>query len=428
MMRPGRSLTAAALAVASIVTSVPGGSSAATVGPSVSSSGVLYSPRAVPIAVTAYALCETTCSARLFYRVPATADTKDLGSTGAVSWSNVAMTLGTVTQALIGTLNTFTGVIPESVVDVRGVDYLIRVDDHGYLAYWPGTPAAPGLAQPKGVRLGYWHTYVTNPTMGFHTVPAVTAAYRAAIPISAQATCAKSCSARLWFRRTGLLNPSMVDLDDPPTADGTSAADEQWTYVAMGVDSIDQRTEPYGAGIYQFSAQIPASYVDTRGVDYAIQVGDGVTRMFWPGTPYNGYYYAFDGLRVGWQHVYVQNPVIAAHVQSVFLSARSQPIRLTAQAICSTLKCTMTLQYNYGGGALTNIGMTFAVETPLSGGMRLQTYEVTIPASAVRTGTLAYRFLASDGHTGAYAPGTFNNGYYIKLTGTPVAQYVIVVT
>jgi hypothetical protein len=427
-MRPGRSVLAAALAVASIVTSVPGGGTAATVGPSIFSAGVLYSPRAVPIAVSASAVCETTCSATLFYRVPVEASTKDLGSTGAVSWSNVAMTLGTVSSVGLGTLNSFTGTIPASVVDVRGVDYIIRVDDHGNLSYWPGTPAAPGLALPKGVRLGYWHVYVTNPAMIEHTVPALTVAYRAAIPITAQATCAKACVGRLWFRRTGLLNPSMVDLDYPPANDGVSAADEQWNQIVMSVDSIDQRTEQYGAAIYAFSATIPASYVDTRGVDYAIQVGDGTTRMFWPGTPYNGYYYAFDGLRTGWQHVYVQHPVIASHMQSIFATARSQPVRLTAQTICATPRCAMTLQFNYGGGPMTSVGMTYAVETPLPGGLRLETYEVTIPGSAVRPGTLAYRFRADDGHTAAYAPGTFYNGYYVKLTGTPLAQYVILVT
>lgn len=418
----------AALAVACIATSIPQGAPAATVGPTVFSSGVLYAPRATPIAVTAYAMCETTCTATLFYRVPPPADTRDLGSTGGVSWANTAMTLVTPTSVGIGTLNQFAGTIPASVVDTKGVDYIIRVSDHGNISYWPGTPAAPGLAQPRGIRTGFWHTYVTNPATAIHTVPAITAAFGTDIPITAAATCAKACSARLWFRRTGLINPSLIDLDEPPANDGVSSPAEQWTSVMMSVDSIDQRTEPYGATVYQFSSKIPASYVDTRGVDYAIQVTEGTTRMFWPGTPYQGYFYTFDGLRLGWQHVYVQHPVIASHTQSIFLSARNQPVRLTAQTICTAPKCGMNLQYNYGGGPLTGIAMTFAVNTPLANGMRLETYEATIPASSVRTGTLAYRFHAGDGYTSAYSPGTFSNGYYVKLTGTPLAQYIIIVT
>lgn len=425
-MRPGRLFLAAALVAALAITSVPGGVTAATTGPSVYSTPVLYAARATTIPITAYAVCESSCLARLYYRIPPTADTKDLGSTGAVSWTNVGMKKSAVTPLGVATLNTFEASIPASAVDVRGVDYLVRVNEGNVISYWPGTPAVPGLGQPKGIRTGFWHVHVTNQAT-IHHVPVTQSAYRTAIPISATATCAKSCTGFLWVRRTGLLNPSFADMDEPPTRDGASGADEQWTAIRMSVDSIDQRTEPYGAMVYQFRSEIPAHLVDTRGVDYALQVSDGTTKSFWPGTPYNGHYYAFQGLRTGWQHVYVQHPVVAHHTQTLYTATRNFAITLTAQAICATPRCGMTIQYNYGGGSLTSRGMKLSITTPLAGGLRLETYEVTLPASAVRTGTLAYRFMAGDGHTRAYAPGTFANGYYVKLTGTPAAQYFIVV-
>ncbi|MGH2829396.1 MAG: hypothetical protein ACRDJM_02825 [Actinomycetota bacterium] len=422
-MRPGISAVRTVLAGALVAAAfAPAPGRAAVVGPGIYHVPALYVARNTSLHVETYASCESACTARVFYRSTVQGAPIDLIASSEPPWPNLVMGRDPGINLGGQVVYRFFVDLPASVADTRGVDYVIKVTDGPSSSYSPGTPAT--LGQANGLRIGSHHVFVTAPVNVVH-VPVAEAAYRTSIPLRVDATCATDCTATLFFRRTGLLQPSLVDFDDPPPNPAESA-DVQWVAIGMRLDGVNPSLQQYGAAIATFSAEIPSSYVDTRGVDYTIKVSDGRTRAYWPGTPYNGYVTPIDGARTGWQHVYVLNPVLAAHAQTAYTTTHGATLLLQMQSVCWTESCFGAVEYHSFGGPIRRRSMTKVAETQGSG-FRLITWSVTIPGIDVAAPTFSYRFQASDGFTNAWSPGTFYNGYYVKTDGSALGEYTIYV-
>lgn len=408
-MRPGLAFARVAVAGGLVAASLALPARAAPVGPTIYHVPVAFSAANTAIVIEARALCLTPCAGRVFYRTTVAGSAAELFSMTDPTWTS--LTMGRATDATLAgeTLYRFFVSLPASAADPRGVDYIVKVTDGSFVSWSPGTPAAPGVALNNGVRSSAHHVLVGAPTMVEHA-PVPAAQYRRAIPIRADATCSQTCSATLYFRRTGAFSPSFFDFDDPPL-NPAEGADVQWTSIAMSRALVAQ--VPTAGSQYTFTASIPAAYVDTRGVDYAIKVDDGVTRGWFPGTFYNGYLLPTDGIRIGWQHVHVINPVLAAHAQQQYLIARGTPLTVALQVACWAPSCSASVYYHSFSGPVQTLPMTRVSEILLPD-LKIVTYSVTIPGSQVLVPTLGYYFRASDGHTSAYSPGTVYNGYYVK--------------
>lgn len=431
MTLPGKGLIRVALVLALAIAALPGTPQASTAGPVIYHTPVAYAAAGQKIGLTAYALCDQRsineqCVARVFYRATVSGAPADLLTSADPQWSSLVMNRDPGINVGGATLHSFAVELPAVAADTRGLDYIIKVTDGGATSWSPGTPGAQGAGFSQGMRAGAYHVLVNAPSVIAH-VPVFTHKYRTAIPIRADANCAKSCTATLFFRRTGLLQPSATDLDDPPQ-NPAEGADVQWVAINMPVVGVVQNPtlEQYGAQTFTFQADIPSTYVDTRGVDYAIKVSDGKTRAYFPGTGYNGYGAPTDGQRLLWQHVHVNSPVLAAHRQLAYTSSRNTSIPLTLDVVCWTQSCNASVQYYWFGGPVITATMTRS-EVRIVGDATIITYAYSVPAGDVRTPTLSYRFRATDGHTNAYSPGTFYNGAYVKLDGTAAGQYTVAI-
>jgi len=423
-MRPGIRLVRTAIAggLLCALTIMPG--RAATAGPMIWHTPVPYAGAGTAIGVTAQATCDAPCTARIFYRTTVAEAPADLFTRDDPTWAS--LTMGRDPGINLGTQTVFSFFVtlPGSVADSRGVDYIIKVIDGAAVSWSPGSPALLGGGLSSGYRSGAHHVFVAAPTSITHA-PVATATYRTSIPIRVDANCPSACSGTLFFRRTGLLQPTFLGGDDPGS-NPTDGADVQWNAISMNLTAVNNSFQQYGAGLYTFTAQIPSAYVDTRGVDYAVRVSDGRTKSYWPGTVYNGYAAPSDGTRFGWQHVHVVNPALAWHAQVQYSTTRATPLSLQFQALCWTEACSAQIRYHTFGGPIVIAAMSQTTVT-FVGGAKLITYGYTVPASSVVAPTLSYVFRFTDGYTTAFSPGSAYNGYYVKLDGAQTGEYQVVV-
>ncbi len=158
--------------------------------------------------------------------------------------------------------------IPSSAVDSTGVDYYLESVDAGGAV----------VTSPAGVvdaSIRPYHVSAVSPPVITHVPPAFVPAGNA-VTIDAKATCSTgSCTAKLFYRESPA-SGSDIHLTGAPN----------WPSVAMnaaGSSSLGDVGEQIN-----FVAEIPESVVTTRGVDYVIQVKDGSTTSYWPGTTYEG--------------------------------------------------------------------------------------------------------------------------------------------
>ena len=186
------------------------------------------------------------------------------------------------------------GQIPAADVSTTGVDYWLEESENGVTTRFP---LAASL-----------HVQTLSPPIVAH-VPPTYATSDTPLPLTLEATCSTgNCVATLWYR-TAPESGQDITLGHAP----------DWPHTTM---SVSATTDLGNLGKHlTFRASVPASYVDTRGVDYVFRVSDGETTAWSPGTTYQGYLPA-DGVRGGHYHTHVVEPPRLVHVPPVTASYR----------------------------------------------------------------------------------------------------------
>ena len=377
-----------------------------------------------PIDIDLNATCSTgSCTATLYYRTspnlvaPAADPLTDIPD-----WPHVSMTqVASTPLAGAGEDLSFKARIPAEVVDTRGVDYFMVMEDGNTRGFWPGT-TFQGYVPTDGMRTGYAHVHVLEAPHVVHA-PVATAAYRQAIPIEGSATCSeeRSCTARLYWRTTG----SAVTDGGPLLDDGSSTAEFQ--SAAMQVTDVGTVTGSGQRGITG-AGSIPAAATDTRGVDYFFSVSDGATTTWWPGTSQVDGYLALPGVRVAYQHVRVLEPPHIVPTTPAVARA-DQPFRVTVAASCATETCAARLFYGrvpltqaayVDPESLAELPMEPTTNLVASPYGSLREYAATIPANEVTTEGLVWMVRVHDGYVNSYAPGTSYSGAYVPVDGQPL--------
>src|SRR5687767_9281667 len=97
-----------------------------------------------------------------------------------------------------------------------------------------------------------------------------------------------------------------------------------------GTDTFNRATS------FSFTADVPASAVDTTGVDYYFRLTDGQAQAFSPGTTYEGWYAPRNGEHVPgtFYHAHVYEPPRIAHVPQATAPYR-RDIPITVNGVCS---------------------------------------------------------------------------------------------
>ncbi|MEJ7763976.1 MAG: VWD domain-containing protein [Acidimicrobiales bacterium] len=361
------------------------------------------------------ASCSTgQCSARLHHRASAGLAPGAAELVGDPGWPTITMAQTDATPlGDTGQLLTYTATIPGRDVDTRGVDYYFDVTDTHTTAYWPGTTYQGYYAPRDGMRTAFQTIHVLEPPHIVHA-PVPTTPYRTSTAITATSNCpaTRSCTARLYYRTTNSADVFTSSL----------LTDEGFTQVPMSVTKLSLLP---GNDLITVSAAIPASYADTRGIDYFFRIDDGSTTSWFPGTGQVQGYVTIDGTRVAYQHVRVlEQPHITP--SPVLATKALQPYTITARMTCVTQDCSLTLHWRNDLAAgepdpgwhterMTPIG----VPTSTPAGPQY-TYTHTIPAAKVTTRGLAYYLEGYDGHVHDFAPGTSYWGAYLPLDGQPL--------
>ncbi|MGQ0615765.1 MAG: hypothetical protein ACT4PW_02050 [Acidimicrobiia bacterium] len=368
------------------------------------------------------AACSTgNCDATLFYRTTnddATATESDIvAENGELiatpNWPTATMQQVGAPASLgdAGEMLTFEAEIPASFVDTRGVDYFFHVTDGETQAWSPGTTYEGYFAPLDGMRTGYFHTHVLEQPHIVHA-PVATAPFRSDIAVSAQSNCPvmRACTARLYYRTT---TNDVLDTTTP-------FASRPMAVVGGAPVGSTRPITVTGA--------IPASVVDTRGVDYFFSISDGATTTWWPGTSHVDGYVPVPGTRVGYHHIRVLEPPHIVHQPPGAVPALTD-LAIEATVTCVTASCGVTLHYQKALGTtepfphaipMTRVGTL----TPSPAGP-IATYRATIPAADVTTAQLSYYIKADDGYTRSYAPGTFYWGAYMPVDGQRIAAYPV---
>jgi len=388
-----------------------------TTGPAVAHAPVLsgYVGQSVPIRLSAS--CggvEQSCSARLYWRAtPLSGATALLDGVGDSGWQVADLSRGAETTLESSRAWEWSGMVPGSAVSTSGVDYVVEATDTFARTHVPGG-AFVGSANATGVQPaahGFFHVHIVSPPLPAHAPPPFGRAGEA-LALRLDATCATAnCTATLYYRST-----------DAPVSSTPLTATPAWPRVPMSRSGEAQSLGDAGA-ILGFTASIPASTVDSRGVDYFMEVSDGTTRAWWPGTTAQGYYAPTDGMRTGYHHVHVLEPPHVVH-EPVVASAYRQPVPVRAQASCQTT-CTAALYYRTTTSAVldttaafTSVPMTVSV--PAAG---VVTLEGEVPASAADTRGVDYFFSVTDGATTTWWPGTSAVDGYVPVPGTRVGYH-----
>lgn len=383
-----------------------------SVGPEIVHQPVLtaYYGHAIPIQF--YATCEGSgpCGARLFWRTTGSASVP----TGA--WQRVDLPRTSTLQRINNTdAHEYKGTIPGWAVTTAGVDYYLEAEDTYALGYYPGTTFVDGqfIVGVQGTH-SYAHVQTITPPLLTHQPPPYAQA-DTPIALSLDAVCSTgNCTARLYYRTT----------TGPATTEPLLAI-PAWPNTAMS-----QQPNPTDLGDagkrYTYTASIPASYVDTRGVDYFFHVKDGTTEAFWPGTTHMGYYAPTDGQRITWHHVHVLEPPHIVHAP-IPASPYRQPINITAESNCpSTRNCTAKLYYRTTTSGVLDAAPVFAskdmnvTKLATAEGNDVIQVSATIPASVADTRGVDYFFSIHDEVTTSWYPGTTHVDGYVPVEGTRV--------
>jgi hypothetical protein len=380
-------------------------------GPEIAHQPVVTAYYGQTIPISLYATCESAgpCAARLFYRTTGSASIPE----GA--WQRVELTR---TSALPRLNNTdayeYTGSIPGWAVTTTGVDYYLEAEDTYAFGYYPGTPFldttyAVGV---QGIH-SYAHIQTITPPLLTHQPTAFAQADKP-IALSLDAVCSTgNCTARMFFRTS------------------TTAVSAEPLLALPNWPSVEMQAQPNPVDLGQagkrstYTATIPASYVDTRGVDYFFQVKDGYTEAYWPGTTHQGYL-PMDGQRITYHHVHVLEAPRIVHAP-VLASPYRANIPITATSNCpATRTCTAQLWYRTTTSGILDPAPAFTT-TPMSvtvlaaaGDNNAISVSATIPGSVADTRGVDYFFSISDGTTTSWYPGTSHVDGYVPVEGTRV--------
>ncbi|HEX7168951.1 MAG TPA: hypothetical protein VF230_18380, partial [Acidimicrobiales bacterium] len=392
-----------------------------------------YDNQAIPISAVSTCAAGHTCSARLFWR--ATPNDTDLVGQAlsplAGGWHSSPMDDDGTTDIGGTSARAWIAEIPAIDVTTTGVDYFIEADDNLALTRVPGgtfvgSPADPDVDTPAA---GYWHVHTVNPPLIAHQ-PVLFAQVDEPIPVTMQATCATgNCSARLYYRTTaGPITDETIVAEN-----GELIATPDWPSVDMDMVGSPASNALVG-DVLTFRAEIPRGVVDTRGVDYFMQVTDGTTQAWSPGTTYAGYYAPVDGMRTGWHHVHVLEPPHAAHAP-VPASRYRADIPVTATSTCPRGRvCTARLYFRTTTSDALDTTSTFesvpmgVVQVFDLDGSSLLTLTGTIPGRVADTRGVDYFFSISDGTTTTWWPGTSHVDGYVPVEGTRVGYHHVRVT
>jgi hypothetical protein len=362
----------------------------------------------IPILATTTCPTGAACSARLYFRTtaptaPVTIPTLVNPSGFQVVPLDGAPTTVDSQQALV-----WTGMIPGAATTTTGVDYFLEADVNGTRSVFPGTTYADGV-QPTGT---FVHIHVLSPPLINH-VPVPVAIAGQPMGVDAQVSCSSgNCQATLHYRKT----PATLD-----TGFGS------WSSISMSGPGTSLGGV---ASLILYHAEVPASSVDTTGVDYWIHVTDGHTQAFSPGTPYQGWYAPTDGTHstAASYHVHVLEPPRIVHAPLPAASYR-QGIAVSGRTNCpSTRTCTATLYYRttppgiLSEAAFSSTPMT--VTRTVGPGLDAIVVDGLIEPGAVDTRGVDYFFSVTDGTTTSWWPGTSAaDGPGVWVTGTRVVYH-----
>ncbi len=355
--------------------------------------------RAIDIDASSHCASGRSCAMALWYRTTPLSTSLQLFPSTA-GWSRVAMTDRgrTPLPAVGGDLVQWRGQIPAAGVSTTGVDYWLEESENGVTTRFP---LAASL-----------HVQTLSPPIVAH-VPPVYATSDTPLPLTLEATCSTgNCVATVWYR-TAPESGQDITLGQAP----------DWPHTTM---SLSATTDLGNLGKQlTFRASVPASYVNTRGVDYVFRVSDGETTAWSPGTTYQGYLPA-DGVRGGHYHAHVVEPPRLVHVPPVTASYR-QEIPITARANCpATRSCEARLSWRTTTRSLLSAEPDFESApmqvTRLTGAGSSDLVELTgkIPSRSVDTRGVDYFLSIGDGATQAWWPGTSHIDGYVAIPGTRV--------
>lgn len=354
----------------------------------------------IPISLVASCHTGDACSARVYYE---STPISGLQVAGLHTWPSVDLQVG-LSQSVNGIEGQeWHGTIPGSAVTSTGVDYFVEAEDNFATTDVPGTTytASTGSAINEA-----YHVTAVSPPVITHAPVTISGASQD-IPIEAQATCsAPSCTATLYYRTTTDGIPDQPLLTPPA-----------WPRTTMNLTSAVALSSV--GSLLTFDSTIPASVVDTRGVDYFISVTDGTTTAWFPGTTFEGYYAPTDGMRTGYLHVHVLEPPHLVHTPTT-VAYLNETIHVTAQATCSTPNCSGQLSYRTSTGLdtlsgtiayvtdpapYTTVAMTATVLADSTTGTTAMQFDADIPGDVVNTNGVDYQIDAFDGYSHAYWPG-----------------------
>lgn len=394
-----------------------------------------YYGQTIPIEVTTTCHDPASCSAQLHYRT--TTSDPELA---AGSWATHELT-ATNAISLNGNLYeiAWVGTIHGAGVTTNGVDYYITAADGSHRNELPTAAAAPlGLNGSRatvseeessigadvrvdadsGIR--YLHVATISPPLLTHVPPVYAHADRD-LPLEVQATCSTdTCTATLHYR-----------ISEPGLDTRDLTGDPGWPTITMDQTASTDLGDA-GASL-TYRATIPSSDVDTQGLDYYIDVTDGHTTSYWPGTTYQGHYVPRDGMRTAYQTVHVLEPPHVTHRPALATPYRAD-IPITATATCPVSRtCTATLYYRTTTNTGDIVGDSalyghYFVQAPMNvahvgtvGDTDLITVAATVPAFYADTRGVDYFFRIDDGSTTAWWPGTGQAQGYVNVDGTSVA-------
>ena len=381
-----------------------------------------YNGQAIPIEMTATCRQGHPCAGRLFWRTtPITED--QVSATFGGGFHEVALTPSGAGAVNDQDAVRWTGSIPGWAVTTAGVDYYLEAEDQLAVTRVPGATfvgqnPVPDVSDPG---LGYWHVHTVTPPVIAHVPPAF-APSDTKIPLSIDVACATgNCTATMYYRTT---DGSAAD-EEVKLSNGEYIATPNWPKVEMTRQAATTGLGQAGE-MMRFSADIPSSFVNTKGVDYFFHVTDGTTQAWSPGSTYEGYYAPTDGMRTGWYHVHVLETPHVVHVPPPTTAYRAGTT-ITATGNCPALRvCTARLYYRTTTSDVLDTASVFAstpmtvVTTPGAAGLNVATATGVIPGSVADTRGIDYFFSFSDGATTTWWPGTSSVDGYVPVAGTRV--------
>lgn len=334
-----------------------------------------------PLEIEATATCPATrsCTATLWHRTTDEDVTSSSESDFGSSPMSVTREAGTADEDLV----TLRGEIPAELVDTRGVDYFLAIDDGSTRAWWPGTSHtnAYGVATADGTRVGYHHVWVTEPPHVVHGPP-TPVRHGEPLTITADVTCVtEQCT---------------IDLFHTPD---TRAAGATAFFESAMVDTGVEVDTPFGPA-RRYTATVPAEHVTTRGVSYFFRARDGHTTTYEPGTFYVGAYVPMDGQHPG-NAAFVSRvvePPQVVHVP-VVTAQQFEPVEVSATATCATAGCEASLWWRHGTSGPWELAMMSQGSVSKVDGVTVLDLSATIPPTRPTLEALQYRIQVTDGYT-----------------------------